>query len=344
MLDASELSRRLAHHAEAVCRNYLSNGRRDGRYWLIGDVANTPGRSLYVRLQGPETGRGAAGRWRDAATGERGDLLDLIAAVENHRSLAQTLDEARRFLSLPAVVMTAPDAPSPRGSPLAARRLFAMSKPVAGTVAERYLRGRGITAPLPSRALRFHPQCWYRPRDGEPATRLAWPALIAAVTDFSGQITGVQRTWLAPRGGKAPVASPRRAMGALLGHGVRFGAARDTLLAGEGLETVLSVRSAIPTLPAVAALSAAHLTALELPAGLRRLYIAQDADRAGRRATTALAMRASGTGTAVTVLTPTLDDFNTDLMAFGLDAVRARLRIQLTPEDLARLEGLTAPP
>jgi hypothetical protein len=35
---ASELARRLAQHAEAVCRRYLSNGRREGRYWLVGDI------------------------------------------------------------------------------------------------------------------------------------------------------------------------------------------------------------------------------------------------------------------------------------------------------------------
>ena len=44
--DASELARRLSCEAEAVCRHYLSNGRRAGRYWLVGDVYNTPGRSL----------------------------------------------------------------------------------------------------------------------------------------------------------------------------------------------------------------------------------------------------------------------------------------------------------
>ena len=48
--DASELARRLAREAEAVCRHYLSNGRREGRYWLVGDVHNTPGRSMFVRL------------------------------------------------------------------------------------------------------------------------------------------------------------------------------------------------------------------------------------------------------------------------------------------------------
>lgn len=48
--DASELASRLAREAETVCRHYLSNGKREGRYWLVGDVQNTPGRSLFVRL------------------------------------------------------------------------------------------------------------------------------------------------------------------------------------------------------------------------------------------------------------------------------------------------------
>ena len=38
-----------------------------GRYWVVGDVMNTPGRSLYVRLTGPDSGPGAAGKWTDAA-------------------------------------------------------------------------------------------------------------------------------------------------------------------------------------------------------------------------------------------------------------------------------------
>ena len=73
---ASELARRLAREAEAVCRHYLSNGKRAGRYWVVGDVHNTPGRSLFVRLQ--ESPKGPAGKWTDAATGEHGDLLDII--------------------------------------------------------------------------------------------------------------------------------------------------------------------------------------------------------------------------------------------------------------------------
>jgi hypothetical protein len=62
---AADLARRLARNAEAVCRHYLSNGHREGRYWLVGDVSNTRGRSLFVRLSGPDHGKGAAGKWTD---------------------------------------------------------------------------------------------------------------------------------------------------------------------------------------------------------------------------------------------------------------------------------------
>ena len=61
--DASELANRLARDAEAVCRHYLSAGRREGRYWLVGDVRNTPGRSMFVRLK--ESVKGPAGKWTE---------------------------------------------------------------------------------------------------------------------------------------------------------------------------------------------------------------------------------------------------------------------------------------
>jgi len=62
---ARTLSRSLAENVEAVCRHYLSNGRRCGNYWIVGDVNNNAGRSLYVRLKGPLSGKGARGKWTD---------------------------------------------------------------------------------------------------------------------------------------------------------------------------------------------------------------------------------------------------------------------------------------
>jgi hypothetical protein len=89
MTDVSELAHSLARSAEAVCRHYLSNGRRQGGYWIVGDVRNSPGRSMFVRLHGPETGKGAAGKWSDAATGEHGDLLDVIRESCGFRDFAE---------------------------------------------------------------------------------------------------------------------------------------------------------------------------------------------------------------------------------------------------------------
>jgi hypothetical protein len=336
---ASELAHRLAREAEAVCRHYLSNGRREGRYWLIGDVRNTPGRSMFVRLKGPESGRGAAGKWTDAATGEHGDLLDVIRESCGLLEFRDVTDEACRFLSMPRSDRDpAPKAARSQvqtGSPEAARRLFAMSQPIGRTLVEAYLRNRGITASHEAGALRFHPRCYYRPDENAPTE--TWPAMIACVTDLEGRITGAHRTWLDPSGrGKAPIDTPRRAMGDLLGNAVRFGVANDVLAAGEGIETMLSLRCVLPTLPMIAALSANHLAAILLPLTLRRLYIARDVDLAGDAAVMSLTERAEAVGIETLTLSPRLADFNEDLRTLGIDELRTALRIQLAPRDVVR--------
>ncbi len=347
--DASELAHRLAREAEAVCRHYLSNGRREGRYWLVGDARNTPGRSMFVRLK--ESPKGPAGKWTDAATGEHGDLLDVIRESCGLVDFHDVADEARRFLRLPVPEperSRTPFRPLPArtGSSESARRLFAISQPPMRTLVETYLRNRGIAAMHDHGTLRFHPRCYYRPDEHSPTE--AWPAMIARVTDLDGRITGAHRTWLDPEGfdpirlGKAPIDTPRRAMGDLLGNAVRFGVANDVLAAGEGIETMLSLRYIMPTLPMAAALSANHLAALLLPPTLRRLYIARDNDVAGDGAATALTERARSAGVDVITWTPTRGDFNEDLRAFGRDTLRAGLRVQLAAQDVARFMLETA--
>lgn len=346
---AAELAHRLARDAEAVCRHYLSKGRREGRYWLVGDIDNTPGRSLFVRLTGPESGKGAAGKWTDAATGEHGDLLDLIAANQRLTRLRDTLEEARSFLGLPRPEPTEarkPE-PAPQGSLEATRRLWAISQPIAGTLAETYLRNRGITDLRDCGNLRFHQRCWYWPNeDDHPGTREAWPALIAAVRDGGSMLTGVNRTWLDPSGdAKAPIATPRRAMGRLLGNGVRFGGAGKVMIAGEGIETMLSLRQVMPTMPMIAGLSANHLAALALPGTLGRLYLAREDDPAGRAAVETLAGRAREDGIETLTLDAALGDFNDDLRRLGREALSRRLTPQLAQEDVQRflvMEGREA--
>ena len=345
MRPATDLARRLAAQAEAVCRHYLSNGHREGRYWLVGDARDTPGRSTFVRLKGGNSGKGAAGKWTDAATGEHGDLLDVIRESCGLINFKDVADEARTFLSMP------PSEPDPRfqerrsparsGSPEAARRLIGMSQPITGTIVQAYLRERGITDLRGTGNLRFHPRCYYRPDEHAPTE--TWPAMIAAVTDLDGKITGTHRTWLDPRSrDKAPIDTPRRAMGDLLGNAVRFGVGGEVMAAGEGIETVLSLRQVLPDMPMLAALSAAHLAAILFPDTLRRLYIVRDNDAAGDSARNSLIERANAVGIEAIVISPTLGDFNEDLRALGIEHLRQQSRMQIAPQDVARFMALAA--
>ena len=343
---AADLARRLARDAEAVCRHYLSNGHRQGHYWVIGDVMNTPGRSLYVRLTGPDSGPGAAGKWTDAASpSEHGDLLDLIRLNRNLRDLGEAMDEARRFLALPRPPIPSPPnlghmPPAAAASSEAARRLFRAGRPVPGTLAEAYLRARGITGRLDWPALRYHPSVYYRETDNAPLE--SWPALLAAVTDLDGNITGIQRTWLDPRRpDKAPLADPRRALGHLLGNGVRFGKAADILAAGEGVETMLALKSVLPSLPVIAGLSANHLAALDLPPAPARVPAAPPLCRARQRRGRSqggdrLHERGIAAGIEIRELVPVHGDFNLDLCRLGPEGMRAHLADQLVPSDRTR--------
>lgn len=341
--DASDLASRLGRQAEAVCKRYLGAGRRQGNYWQVGDVRNTPGKSMFVRLK--DTTKGPAGKWTDAATGEHGDLLDIIRESLGLIDFADIAEEARIFLSLPPDPEPAPQqharTPAPSGSAEAARRLIAMCQPIGGTIVEAYLRGRGITALRGCGSLRFHPRCYYRPDEHSPTE--TWPAMVATVTDLSERITGAHRTWLAPDGsGKAPIDIQRKAMGDLLGHAVRFGLSGDVLAAGEGIESVLSAREVMPGMSAAAALSAAHLAAILFPDTLRRLYILRDADPAGDGARDSLIERANAVGVEAIALSPMLGDFNEDLRTYGRDTLMAHIRVQLAPQDVARFMLLAA--
>jgi hypothetical protein len=341
MLSASQLADRLSDHAEAVCRHYLSAGHIAGNYWIVGDVTNSKGRSLYVHLKGPRKGR-----WTDAATDQFGDLLDLVRESCGLVEFRDVADEARRFLNEPhPEPASADDSPryqaERRPAAERARRLLRMTQPIAGTLAERYLVQRAILQAARHPSLRFHPSCYYR--DLRTGHTTSFPALIAAVTDAAGTITGVHRTYLEysrtdpDSVGKAAVETPRRALGGLLGNAVRFRLPANrpvpVLVAGEGLESMLSLTEVLPAIPAVSALTANHLAAFRLLDGCQRLYIAADADAAGRHGIRALSRRAQALGIVPLVLAPELGDFNEDLRRLGAARLRARLRAQLAPQD-----------
>ena len=284
------------------------------------DRRRYPRRPRAVALR-PPCGRPALrGKWTDASTNEHGDLLDLVRIASGAGSLREALAEARAFLAMPPV--PAAEAPDSYDRTEAARRLWRHCRAIDGTHAEAYLEARGIQR-CRFAALRFHPALIHRDDGG--VRRL--PALVAAATGADEAVCGVLRTWLDPtRPAKANLIRPRKALGRVHGRAVRFGdPGSGTLLVGEGIETVLSIVTALPDTIAAAALSAGSLSAFVPPAGVTRLVIARDNDPEGERAAERLAQRYACARVEAVVVAPSGEDFNSDLVAFGASALRVRL-------------------
>lgn len=296
--EAREIASRLASRIMALVQELLPHGERDGHEWKAGSVAGERGRSLSVHLTGSK-----AGVWADFSSDERGDALDLVAAVlfrgELRDAIAWALDwlgleqgprpEERRREPPPAEDSDGAEEEDARRKN--ALRIFAYGSEasLAGTPAAEYLAGRGIDLALlgrQPRALRFHPQLYNR----ESSTH--WPALVAAVSNAAGDHVATHRTWLAKRDGKwrkAPLRDAKMSIGTVRGGCIRLwrGASGKALkdapegeavAIAEGIETALSVAIACPELRVLAAVSLANMAAVELPPAIGRVILCADND------------------------------------------------------------------
>jgi len=196
-----------------------------------------------------------------------------------------------------------------------AKQVWTEAQPIAGTLAETYLRGRGITCDL-GQVLRFHGECWHGP------TARRYPALVAAVQGAS--LPAVHRTYLRADGsGKADIDPAKLMLGAVAGGAVRLTEGPGPLVVAEGIETGLSLASGLLRTPATvwAALSTSGIRGLRLPDHPGRLTIAPDGDTAGREAANALAARAHALGWQVSLLNaPNGCDWNDILIEKGVAA------------------------
>jgi hypothetical protein len=185
-----------------------------------------------------------------------------------------------------------------------ARRLWQETHPVAGTLAETYLRARGIIC-APPETLRFAPECRH-----PTAWRL--PALVALVE--GADAFAVHRTYLRADGtGKADVALAKAMLGAVQSAPVRLRSAPGPLFVAEGIETALSIAGGLREGASSlwAALSTSGTAGLRLPREPGALTIAVDGDAPGRKAAHALAERAAALGWQVSLLhAPVGEDWN----------------------------------
>lgn len=186
-----------------------------------------------------------------------------------------------------------------------ARNLWNAAKPITGTKAEAYLRGRGITCDLPE-SLRFVPDIYHQPSD----TRAL--AMVADVQSTGG----IHRTYFDKQGNRLQL-SAKMMLGPCAGGAVRLSEGRDKLVVCEGIETGLSLMSGMLSgAPAVwATLSTSGMKTLSLPQGYGKVVIATDGDPAGRDAGQVLMKRAIALGWKVSLLpAPGGMDWNDVLM------------------------------
>jgi putative DNA primase/helicase len=244
--------------------------------------------------------------------GEHAPLLTCHAGCDRRDVLASL---RRRGLLETFRRQKAPPAPRPalRASPPPADKIEAIlrsTRPIAGTLAESYLRGRGLEPELASPdALRFL-----------PAKGNYLPAMVAVVTDIrdASRILGLQFTPLKPHGGRGGRTFLR---GSKVSGGVvrLVDDAEVTLHLGvaEGVETALSAMTAMKrdgrmVLPTWSALNAGNLQRLPVLGGVERLYVFADNDNSGvgQRAAETLARRWAEAGREARVALPPVNDWN----------------------------------
>ena len=297
-LSLQELAARLAAEIEAVCACYLPNGRRDGPFWQVGSVAGEPGNSLRVNLAGR-----LRGRWKDWANGQdRGDALDLIRAARDLASIGEAAKEARRFLALPAAERPAPAVSARACRPVnraGLETVLARSRTVrVDDPAGLYLASRGLSVDDARDAgIRFRPDAWVQV-DGR---KRELPALLAPIRALDGTLEGLQRIFVAPDGGKARIADPKRTSGRLGSGAVWWPAVADArhVVLTEGVEDALAVRRALGAhgrrhIAIAAAVSAGRIHRVALSPGVERVTLVQDRDRAGEEAWAALVREHAG--------------------------------------------------
>ena len=308
--DLDLIVQRLRETAEHWVPRLFPLGRRSGDEWRLANIRGDAPRkmgSCVITLRGPH-----AGDWIDFDGNQGGGPISAIeeaTGLDGRALIAEAADIAGVAPGAPE--RRAPSAPPPlkRDPALEVARLLAGAIPLAGSVAETYLRARGLSDPA-SPDLLFHPDL--------PVfdSRRGWPGLIALARLANGdRAPGIHRTFLLDDGSaKAPAG--KKMLGSVAEAAVRLFAMPEDghLGVAEGIETALAAHALFGT-PVWAALSADGLARFQWPEGTTRITIYADAGDAGRQAAATLSDRLNRADIPNEIGLPLHgDDFNDDLI------------------------------
>jgi DNA primase len=282
--------------------------RRAGREWKgLCPFHSEKSPSLHVN--------DATGLYHCFGCSAGGDAIRFVMETEGLR-----FNDALRWLGaagLPAAdpaqraKAAAEDAAARAESIADAAAVWGAAVPPDGTPAEVYARSRGIIMPLPP-SIRFARTPAWRDRDtGEVGPDL--PALVGAVVDGGGNLTGIQRIFLADGGkAKARMKRPKLTLGRVLGGALRLGPAAAELIVCEGPEDGLTLAQELPDASVWVTLGTSMMPAVEYPPEVRSIVLAGDNNAAGRAAVDKAALALIDANYAVRTMFPApgFADFN----------------------------------
>jgi hypothetical protein len=245
------------------------------------------------------------GLWNCRGCGRGGDVIDLVMHLDGvgHRDAVRTLvgDEHRPVMPpvKPVHDTTADDAKQTSRT----LALWHDASPIWGTLAQDYLRGRGLEPPPGDDVLRFHSRCPFGPG-------ITYACMLALYRDIkTNEPKAIQRTALDPDGNKIG----RLSLGPVGGGAIKLDADENVeqgLHIGEGLETCLATRQ-IGLRPCWSVGSAGGIRAFPVLSGIDAITILVDHDqadrnnrRAGQEAALECARRWHATGREVIRYTP----------------------------------------
>ena len=332
-LKYEEIVERLNDMVETVAEKCIPDGRRHGNYWT-GDLHG----KCSVHIKGARTG--LVGFWQGQRPGANGgDLIHLIQIAYGCSTHGQAVQIAKReFLHIEDRPLTAEEKREwarskdeserkrkVREAEAAAdreqksddvRAIWGRAQTIAGTLAERYLVGRGVDPRLIGKwppSLRFHPAL--------PLGRDAHPCLICGVQGSDRKLISIWRIFLTPDGRALEDREGDKiklGLGPAAGGAVRLGPIGETLIVTEGVETGFGAGLINGwKFPVWAALSTSGMMSLDIPNGVKKLLIYGDGDRhrlnklagsvelpPGKKAAETLKKRAEEMGVSVSILLP----------------------------------------
>ena len=297
---------------------------RDRAAEIVQSFLGEPNRRLSTRRQLRWGRRGSfalnvqaekAGLWFDHENGLGGDVINFLERQLGY-STGEAINYALQYLGSsfgvdsPRSHFTKSDETDDAIRIARALEIWLGVLPLRGSLAERYLAGRGIRVPDESLdVLGFHPSC--------PFQSSTAPALVALIQDITtAEPVGVHRRQLTH---DAAAAGPPMSLGPKSDGVVRLSPMISTELAiGEGVETCLAGMM-LGSGPTWSVLDAGGITKFPVLADVQRLTILVDHDESGtgQRAAAACRDRWLAAGKHVRLAMPGKpgQDFNDLLLA-----------------------------